>query len=131
VRNGRRKRGQCWDRYSDRRLDDHECGAARLEPDAALEPIRQAGVVDNHGSARQVTYDGASVRIDMIVPVAHIVMLAVRLGLFLEPAVFTALRAHIRWIEVGDKEGGKQDARHSHGSSPCRGAAWTESASDR
>jgi hypothetical protein len=102
-------------------VDDHECRAARLEPNAVLESIGQAGVIDNDGSARQVAYDGTSIRIDMVVPVTRIAMLAVRLGLALGTWVFAALRVHIRWIEAGDKQRGKQEAEHSHDSSPLPG----------
>lgn len=96
--NRRGERGQCWDHYTNRRLDDHERRAARLKPNAVVEPIRQAGVIDNEGSPGEVAYDGASVWIDMVVPVTGIAMLAVRLGLF-----FAALRVYVRWIETGNK----------------------------
>jgi hypothetical protein len=88
-----------------------------------MESIGQAGVIDNEGSARQVAQDGAPVRIDMVVPVTRIAMLAVRLGLFLGAALFAALRIHRGRIEAGNKESGKQEARHSHshGSSPLPG----------
>lgn len=118
---GRGKRGQCWDHYSDRRLDDHECRAAWLEPNALVKSIGKAGVVDNEGAARQVPYDGTPVRIDMVVPVTRIVMLAIRLGPFLVTAIFAPLRVYVRRIEAGNKEGGKQEARHSHGSAPLPG----------
>jgi hypothetical protein len=120
VGNGCGERGQCWDHYSYRRLDDHECRAARLEPNAVVEPVGQAGIIDNEGTARNVAYDGTPVWINMVVPVTRIAMLAVRLGLFLG-AFVAALRAHVRWIEAGKNEGGKQEARHSHGSSPLPG----------
>jgi hypothetical protein len=91
-----------------------------------MEPIGKAGVIDNDGSARQVADDGASVWIDMVVPVARIVMLAVRLGpvkvvLFLGTGICAALRVRLRRNEAGNKERGKQEARHSHGSSPLPG----------
>jgi hypothetical protein len=86
-----------------------------------MESIGQASVIDNEGSARQVAHDGAPVRIDMVVPVTRIAMLAVRLGLFLGAALFVALSIHMRRIEAGNKEDGKQEARHSHGSSPLPG----------
>jgi hypothetical protein len=57
----------------------------------------------------------------VIVPVARIAMLAVGLGLLVGAALFVALRIHVRWAEAGNKEGGKQEARHSHGSSPLPG----------
>jgi hypothetical protein len=122
VRDGRGERGQCWDDYSNRRPDDHERWATRLEPNAAMEPIGQACVIDNVGSVRHLAHDGASVRIDVIVPVTRIAMLVVRLGLFVVGgALFVTLRVHMRWVETGNKEDGKQEARHSHGSSPLPG----------
>jgi hypothetical protein len=62
----------------------------------------------------------------MVVSVARIVMLPVRLGpenvvLFLGTAICTALRVPMRWKEAGNEECGKQEARHSHGSSPLPG----------
>jgi hypothetical protein len=86
-----------------------------------MESIRKASVIDNGGSARQVAHDGTPVRIDMVVPVTDIAMLAVRLGLFLGAALLVALGVHMRWIEAGNTEDGKQEARHSHGSSPLPG----------
>ena len=86
-----------------------------------MESIGQASVIDNEGSTRQVAHDGAPVRIDMVVPVMRIAMLAVRLGLFPGAALFVALRVHMRRIEAGNQEDGKQEARHSHGSSPLPG----------
>jgi hypothetical protein len=91
-----------------------------------MKPIGQAGVIDSDGSARQVAQDRTSVRIDMVVSVARIVMLPVRLGpenvvLFLGTAIRTALRVPLRWNEAGNEECGKQEARHSHGSSPLPG----------
>jgi len=112
----RGERGQCRDHYSNRRLNDHVCRAARLEPNAVVEPIGQAGIIDYEGPAREVAHDGTSVWIDMVVPMTRIAMLAVRLGLF-----FAALRVYIRWIQADDKEGGEQEAKHSHGSSPLPG----------
>jgi hypothetical protein len=122
VRDGCGERGQCWDDHSNRRSDDHERRAKRLEPNAAMEPIGKPCVIDNIGSARHVAQDGASVRIDVIVPVTRIAMLVVRLGLFVVGAtLFVALRGHMGWIEAGNKEDGKQEARHSHGRSPLPG----------
>jgi len=120
---GSGERGQCWDDDSDRGLNDHECRAAGLQPDAVVKSIGEAGVIDGHGAVRQVADDGAPIRIGMIMSVARIVVLAVRLspGLFLRAALCVALRAHIRWIETGNKECGKQEARRSHGSSPLPG----------
>jgi hypothetical protein len=126
MRNGRGERGQCWDHHSNRRLDDHERRATRLEPNPVMEPIGQAGIIDNDGTAREVAHDGTSVRIGMVVPVTRIVMLAVRLGpvrvvLFLGTGIPAALRVRVRRNEAGNKERGKQEARHSHGSSPLPG----------
>ncbi|HEV7446307.1 MAG TPA: hypothetical protein VGO18_27310 [Steroidobacteraceae bacterium] len=86
-----------------------------------MESIGEPGVIDNEGSTRQVAHDRAPVRIDMVVPVTRIVMLAVRLGLFPGAALFVALRVHMRRIQPGSKEDGKQEAKHSHGSSPLPG----------
>jgi hypothetical protein len=62
----------------------------------------------------------------MVVSMTRIVMLAVRLGpedvfLFLGTAICTTLRVPMRRNEAGNKECGKQEARHSHGSSPLPG----------
>jgi hypothetical protein len=62
----------------------------------------------------------------MVVSVTRIVMLAVRLGpeqvvLFLGTAIRTALCVPMRRNEAGNKECGKQEARHSHGTSPLPG----------
>jgi hypothetical protein len=61
----------------------------------------------------------------MIMSVARIAMLAVRLGLRLfrgtGEALFVALRIHTGWVEAGNNEGGEQEARRSHGSSPLPG----------
>jgi len=110
------ERGQCWDDHSNRRLNDHERRAARLKPNAVAEPIRRTGVIDNEGPPGQVAENRTSVRINMVVPVAGIAMLAVRLDLF-----FAVLRVYIRWVETGKKQGGEQEAKHSHGSSPLPG----------
>jgi len=97
--------------------------AAGLHPNAVVESIGEAGVIDGHGAVRQVADDGAPIRIGMIVSVARIVVLAVRLspGLFLRAALCVALRVHIRWIEAGNKECGKQEARTFACSSPLPG----------
>jgi hypothetical protein len=81
-----------------------------------MKSIGKAGVIDDEGSARQVPYDGTPVRIDMVVPVTRIAMLSIRLGPFLVP-----LRVYVRRIEADNKEGCKQEARHSHGSAPLPG----------
>jgi hypothetical protein len=62
----------------------------------------------------------------VVVPVTRIVMLAVRLGpvkvvLFLGTGIYAPLRVRVRRNEAGNKERGKQEARHSHGSSPLPG----------
>jgi hypothetical protein len=62
----------------------------------------------------------------MVVSVTRIVMLAVRLGpekivLFLGTPICTTLCVSMRRNEAGNKECGKQEARHSHGSSPLPG----------
>jgi hypothetical protein len=57
----------------------------------------------------------------MVVSVTRIAMLAIRLGPFLITAIFAPLRVYVRRIEAGNKEGGKQEARHSHGSAPLPG----------
>src|SRR5205814_4502108 len=110
CRYGRGERGQCWDHDPDGRLDDHEGRAPGLEPDAIVESIGKASIVDNGGSARQVTDEGASIRVDVVMPVARIAMLAVRYGLLVAAALVAGLRVPVRWIEAGDEEGGKQEA---------------------
>ena len=53
----------------------------------------------------------------MIVAVTRVVMLVIRLDLFLGPALIAVLPVRMSWIETGDREGGKQEAKHAHRSS--------------
>jgi hypothetical protein len=57
----------------------------------------------------------------MVVSVARIAMLAVRLATFLSKPLFAGLRVDMSWSEAGNKESGKQEAKHTHGSSPFAG----------
>jgi hypothetical protein len=62
----------------------------------------------------------------VIVSVTRIVMLAVGLGpekvvRFLGTTICTTLRVPMRRNEAGNKECSKQEARHSHGTSPLPG----------
>jgi len=76
-----------------------------------MEPVRNAGVIDSDCSPRKVAHNGTPVRIEMIVAVTCIVMLVVRLGLFLGPTLIAVLSIRIHWIDTGNQEGGKEEAK--------------------
>ncbi|HWG30784.1 MAG TPA: hypothetical protein VN676_09560 [Steroidobacteraceae bacterium] len=118
MRNDRDKGWKSLNDEADRRIDDHERRPARLVPHAILESIRESGVAHDGRSLWQVTNDGASVRIIVIVAVARIVMLVIGLHL-------RRFGAHLPvgecGVEAGCEEGGVQEARGSHGNSP-----WSE-----
>jgi hypothetical protein len=106
---------------ADRRRDDHEGRTARLEPDSILESVSESGVVHHHRGLRRIAYDGATVRIEMIMTVSGIVMLMIRRELRFSAMLFPALGKHVRRTETGGEKGGNPEARQSHGSSPLPG----------
>jgi hypothetical protein len=103
-----------------RRIYNNVSRSARLEPHTPLEPVGNTGIVDDYGTVRQVANDGTSIRVDMIVPMTHIAMLAVRLGLFLR-----TLRDDDGWMQERCDDGDTQAGNDSHGSSPSPDTAPT------
>jgi hypothetical protein len=131
VHHGRSERGQCWDHQANRRLDYDVCRSPRLEPDAIVESIGDARVVNGNGSTWQVADDSAPVGIHMIVPMPDIAMLAVRLDLIIGQAFLAVLRINVGWIEMRHTDRGEQAGNQSHGSSPLPGDGMERTGPDR
>jgi hypothetical protein len=107
VRQDCGERGQCCDDQPDRRLHHHERRPARLIPDAVVETVRQSGVVHDHRPLRNLAHDRAAVGVDVIVPLARVVMAVIRLELFLGGrTLLDCLPVGVSWDETsGGKSG--------------------------
>ena len=121
MRHDRGERGECWDEEADGGRHHHECRSPWLEPDAVMESVGQTRIGHHDRPLRRVPQDRASIRIEMIVALTCVVMLVVRLRLFFGRARVAALAVSMCWNQKGNGNGGKQNARRTHGSSPTPG----------
>ena len=121
MRHDRGERGECWDEEADGGRHHHECRSPWLEPDAVMESVGQTRVGHHDRPLRRVPQDRASIRIELIVALTCVVMLVVRLRLFFGRARVAALAVSMCWNQKGNGNGGKQNARRTHGSSPSPG----------
>ena len=121
MRQDRGEGGECWDDEADRRRHHHECRSPWLEPDTVMESVGQARIGHHDRPLRRVPQDRAPIRIEVIVALARVVMLVVRLRLLFGRARVAALAVSICWNQQGNRNGGKQNARRPHGSSPSPG----------